>query len=128
MNDVAIETRSAKEILFSILPLIENGWVKNCYAKDIDGNVLSMSGIMEGKAVCYCMLGALVATKHNTDVLLFQIIEEIQIPLSLAVTALFGKSETQFNIAQWQDMPERTKGQVLLAIDLAIKYAIIFSE
>ena len=90
-------------------PLIEAGWTQGAYARDVAGD----SAYFRGKdAACFCVVGALLRAQNSPggtgDVA--AVVDQIHLrgfPRGMAPSA----------IDVWNDAPQRTKEDVLAALD-----------
>lgn len=104
------QATTVKEVLIAAKWILENhGWCQGYYRKNAEGqDIYTLDG-----AVCFCSIGAIMAVEtavETTD------------RLAEKATKLLDKASGS-NVVFWNDMPGRTKKQVLKVFDQAIKEA-----
>lgn len=106
-----------KEILIEAKRLLETkGWCQGAYAKDINNKVVR-GFIGSEKPAAYCPIGAICQAQKED----FEIRPEATGFLRKVLD--FKGRTSKFDVIDWNDLPGRTKEEVLQAFDKAIELA-----
>jgi len=96
------------QILIAAREKIERGWTQKAYARSEDGSSVAYNS---PDAVCWCPIGAIVAVDSSLG------------RASDQAVKIFAETvETSTSkLTQWNDTPDRTQDEVLIAFGWAIE-------
>lgn len=104
-------------------PLIEAGWTQGAYARDAEGDIAYFSG---REATCFCIVGALLRAQNaplgKGDV--SEVVNQIHL-------RGFSRWTAPSAIHIWNDVPQRTKEDVLAVLDrtaASLRSGVILDE
>jgi hypothetical protein len=101
--------KTTLQILEESLVLVTDGWTQGEWAKDANGKGLVYDN---PKATCFCAEGAILRSGASEDSSIPQ--EDAQERLKEAIVSTES-------IADWNDAPERTQEEVIVAFSRAIE-------
>lgn len=110
MSEREVETNLIKQTLESALVYVSQGWTQEVEAKDILGHGVSY---YNSHATCWCVEGALRKAAFEKD-----------IPWICPVNRVRNVIK-QDQLFEWNDDPERTKADVLRALEQAIESCVV---
>ena len=130
MNKVQKRLKKARK-------LVENGWARDHYRiyapefpKWDEDHLASVRYKAPGPQICYCLTGAIMAAGKKNPKDMYEPLTEdgVAIDALLAVTRAVDSSVPPTPgiwgaMAKWNDVPDRTHEEVLLAFDEAIALA-----
>lgn len=104
---------NTKQVLIEARALLAAGWCQGPLAKDKNGKETNWS---KNEAVSFCSLGAIYAASHklckNTDLL--------EAKVAKSCVAMSNPDIGRNGLAWWNERPQRTQTEVLVAFDTAI--------
>ncbi|HKB20462.1 MAG TPA: hypothetical protein VKC65_05555 [Gaiellaceae bacterium] len=99
--------------------LLLRGWSKGAQARDDRGHIVNA---WNGEAASWSLVGALLATWHRHDDKLDEdfVAHSAEARALSEATQVLSRTTGTLALDPWNDAPERTRGDVITAVDRAL--------
>jgi len=117
LSQAAADTAAA--MLMEARGLLLRGWSKGAQARDDRGHIVNA---WNGEAASWSLVGALLATWHRHDDKLDEdfVAHSAEARALSEATQVLSRTTGTLALDPWNDAPERTRGDVITAVDRAL--------